>query len=498
MRKTSCLLAVLAAGLLLGGKEAAFAEGTPVPRAVATPAPIKAVATPPAAQPTTAPAVIGSVTPAPTVAPRPTGAHVNPTPITVPLVTPVVRKAPTPTGGAVSPTPAPIRAVATPPAAQPTKVPAAPGSVTSAPTVAPKPSPIPKPSPAPTAGAPVPVTPVPVSPHPTHPAGTPTLPPALPTPLPEGTLSPTPLAVPTAPQPVPTRPPVAPSPAVSGGSAPAGQAETRESLLITVAELKANPSKYFIVDCRPLVLYQKGHIPGAVNVDWTHLASMSGRAGDPGWGDVLDKDRLARKLSSLGFGTGKPIVFYADQGGWGQDGWAVWIARMMGDPTARMLDGGISAWQAAGGVLYRNPVVPKPGKVVIKRIDKESWNVTTQQLAEGIGRIKLIDCRTAMEYNGARYFQERRGGHIPTAVNIPFDTFYQADGTIKDAARIAEALAVYGIRPGDEVVVYDTAGVRSAHMTLLLRMSGFPNARNYDGGFQEWAGTKELEVVGGK
>jgi thiosulfate/3-mercaptopyruvate sulfurtransferase len=265
-----------------------------------------------------------------------------------------------------------------------------------------------------------------------------------------------------------------------------------------VSELKANPGKYLIIDCRPLVLYQKGHIPGAINVDWTRFVDMTGHPGDPGWADVPDKAKLSRTLGSLGIDGKRPLVAYADRGGWGPDGWAVWIARVTGDKKARMLDGGFMGWLDAGGTAYKAASAPKPVKVSVSKLDMEGWDVTCKWLAANLSRVKVLDVRTTMEYNGARYFQERRGGHIPGAVNLPFDSFYRNDGTVRDAAEVQAALAPLGIVPGDDLVVYDTSGVRGAFATMVLRMSGFPTARNFDGGFQEWAGTKELEVAGGK
>ena len=121
--------------------------------------------------------------------------------------------------------------------------------------------------------------------------------------------------------------------------------ETRESLLVTPEWLKANLGKVVLIDARPRSLYtgQQGHLPGAVNAEWTYFANMAGTAGKPGWGAVVGPETMAKRLSLLGIDGKRPVVVYGDAGDWGQSGWVVWILRMSGIKNARMLDGGFMA-----------------------------------------------------------------------------------------------------------------------------------------------------------
>ncbi|MCD6182730.1 MAG: sulfurtransferase [Thermovirga sp.] len=270
----------------------------------------------------------------------------------------------------------------------------------------------------------------------------------------------------------------------------------KQSLYVSPEWLKAHRNSVVIVDARPKSLYANGHIPGAVNAEWTYFANMKGRPGSPGWGDLYPKHILAKKIGALGIDGKKPVVVYADPGGWGQDGWVVWILRLSGIENAKMLEGGFLAWKAAGGKVSTKRVVAKAKPFKIESF-RGGYNVTTPWLKVKLGEVRIIDARTPFEYQGARIFQERRGGHIPGAINIPYDSVFNEDQTVKDVGELKALFQSYGLSPDDEIVVYDTAGVRSAYLVLVLRMAGFENARNYDSSFHEWAGTPELEVVQG-
>jgi thiosulfate/3-mercaptopyruvate sulfurtransferase len=270
----------------------------------------------------------------------------------------------------------------------------------------------------------------------------------------------------------------------------------KESLYVSPEWLKENRDKVILIDARPKSLYDKGHIPGAVNAEWTYFANMKGTPGTPGWGDLYPRETLAKRIGALGVNGKKPVVVYCDPGGWGQDGWIVWILRLSGIADARMLEGGFSAWRAAGGAVSTTPEKPKAVAFSIPSF-QGGYNVTTPWLREKLDEVVVIDARTPFEYQGARIFQEKRGGHIPGAVNIPFDSVFREDQTVKEPEEIRELFGRFGISPEDEIIVYDTAGVRSAYLVMVLRMAGFENARNYDSSFQEWAGNMELAVVEG-
>lgn len=270
----------------------------------------------------------------------------------------------------------------------------------------------------------------------------------------------------------------------------------KESLYVGPEWLKENLDKVVLIDARPQSLYEKGHIPGAVNAEWTYFAKMKGQPGTPGWGEIHDRETLAKRIGALGVNGKKPVVVYCDPGGWGQDGWVVWILRLSGMENSRMLEGGFSAWRAAGGKVSTSTVKPRAVAFSIPSF-QGGYNVTTPWLREKLDEVTVIDARTPFEYQGARVFQEKRGGHIPGAINIPFDSVFREDQTVKSPEELRAFLGTYGVSQEEEIVVYDTAGVRSAYLVMALRMAGFDKARNYDSAFHEWAGNMELEVIEG-
>jgi thiosulfate/3-mercaptopyruvate sulfurtransferase len=279
----------------------------------------------------------------------------------------------------------------------------------------------------------------------------------------------------------------------------ASAAETglsKDALFVSAEWLKANQGNVLIIDARPSDMYKKGHIPGAVNAEWTYFANMKGAPGSPGWGDLFPKDTLAKKIGAKGVSGKKPVVVYGDGGGWGTEGWVTWILRLSGVTGAKKLDGGFNAWVAVGGKPTTAPTKPKAVAFSIPSF-QGGYNVTTPWLVSKLGEVTIVDARTPFEYEGGRLFQEKRGGHIPGAINIPFDIVFKDDRTVREIEDLQVIFAAKGLDPEQEVIVYDTAGVRSAHLVLVLRMAGYEKARNYDSSFQEWAGNMELQVVQG-
>jgi thiosulfate/3-mercaptopyruvate sulfurtransferase len=273
-------------------------------------------------------------------------------------------------------------------------------------------------------------------------------------------------------------------------------APSKTTLFVDASWVKENASKLILIDARASALYAKGHIPGAVNAEWTYFANVKGQPGNPGWGEIFPQDTLGKKIGALGIDGKKPIVVYGDCGGWGQEGWAAWVFRLSGIENVRILDGGYNAWLAVGGKASTTAVKPKAVAFTIKTF-QGGYKVTTPWLASKLGEIKIVDARTPFEYEGGRVFQERRGGHIPGAINLPWDVVFKADRTVQEVSDLGALFSSYGLHPDEEIAVYDTAGVRAAYLVMVLRMAGYDKARNYDSSFQEWAGTPDLEVVQG-
>ena len=124
----------------------------------------------------------------------------------------------------------------------------------------------------------------------------------------------------------------------------------------------------------------------------------------------------------------------------------------------------------------------------------ESYTASTEWIRSGTDRVKIVDSRTRAEYEGAVKHGETRGGRLPGAALVPFRSMFSGDGTVKSIPELRQMFLDAGLKPEDEIVTYCTAGIRSAHMTLMLRLAGFTRTRNYDASFYGWAGRKELPL----
>ena len=239
----------------------------------------------------------------------------------------------------------------------------------------------------------------------------------------------------------------------------------------------------------PLV-YPSGHLPGAVEVDWTRDLN------DPLRRDYLGRDGFEALCGRLGITPATTVVFYGDKNNWWAC-YAFWVFQLFGHSNARILDGGRLKWQLEGRPLVRD-VASYPATVyqAPPRDDREVRAFRDQVLAHLDSGQPLIDVRSPEEFRGERmhmpdYPNEGalRGGHIPGAHNVPWARAVDpADGTFKSAEQLR---AIYegekGLDPQNDVVVYCRIGERSSHTWFVLsRLLGYRRVRNYDGSWTEW------------
>lgn len=249
-----------------------------------------------------------------------------------------------------------------------------------------------------------------------------------------------------------------------------------------------------LLDARAEKDYAKGHIPGAINVAWQGFSNMVGKPGDSGWGVVLSGDKLSEKLSAIGVDKTKTIVIYTDnKTGWGEDGRFVWMLRMAGIENAKMLNGGFDFWESSKFEVSKEATVPVASSFKIENPDK-SMTINTEELKAKLGKVKILDSRSKEEYDGAVNFGEARGGHIPGAINLTFSSLFKEDKTFKSADEIEAIFKAAGLNKEDEIVTYCTAGIRSAHLALSLKMMGYNTVKNYDESFYTWAKDQSLKV----
>lgn len=269
---------------------------------------------------------------------------------------------------------------------------------------------------------------------------------------------------------------------------------TAQPLFISAEQLKERRSHYQVIDSRGRLAFLSGHIPNAQRIDWKALADTRGEPGDPLWASLADTEKLQNALRQLGLEADSSVVVYADPpSGWGEDGRILWTLKAAGIDSVQLLDGGISAWKAIGGPLNYFSTSTPASPFKLPPLDL-SASIDTATLRAHYLDYRIIDSRSAEEFKGAVKFGEARGGHLPGAINIPFETLLNADGTAKSGDAIQALLATHGVTPENSIVTYCTAGIRSAHSWALLTSAGFNNVKNYSNGFYHWAATPALPL----
>ncbi len=238
----------------------------------------------------------------------------------------------------------------------------------------------------------------------------------------------------------------------------------------------------------PLV-YPSGHIPGAVEIDWTRDLN------DPLRRDYIESAGFADLLGRMGISPETTVVLYGDKNNWWA-AYAYWVFQLFGHRTARLMDGGRLKWEQEGRQLTREvPVVAAADYPQVPRQDAPIRAFREEVLAHVDDGKALVDVRSPEEYSGERlhmpdYPNEGalRGGHIPGARNVPWARAVQADGTFKSAEELRQIyVQEQGLSPDEEVVAYCRIGERSSHTWFVLtHLLGFPKVRNYDGSWTEW------------
>lgn len=264
-----------------------------------------------------------------------------------------------------------------------------------------------------------------------------------------------------------------------------------------VAEHRNDPNVRLVESNEDILLYDTGHIPGAVKIDWH--ADLN----DPTVRDYISKEQFEALLRQNGIGPKTMVVFYGDKNNWWAT-YAFWVFKLFGFDNAKVLDGGRAKWIAEGRELTREvPSYPPSTFVAKSRNDTPIRAFRDDVLAHLEVNGKLVDVRSPGEYKGellhmADYPQEGalRGGHIPGAKNVPWARAANPDGTFK---RAEELRAIYegeqGLDSSDDVIAYCRIGERSSHSWFVLTyLLGYENVRNYDGSWTEWGNSVRLPI----
>jgi thiosulfate/3-mercaptopyruvate sulfurtransferase len=231
------------------------------------------------------------------------------------------------------------------------------------------------------------------------------------------------------------------------------------------------------LDARPVKIWKKGHIPNARSFSWESHTHMDA---DGIKYRALPPDELAKALGKMGISHTDPVAVYADADtSWGGEGWAAWVLAWIGHKgPVYILDGGFSLWQSKG---YS---VEKKTEYGFKEVEyitdvQHQMLISAAEIEKAGDKITLIDNRN--------YFSEWLPGHLPEAVNIPWDKFYTGKHRqIITKDELKKLLTKKGVNLDKPVVYYCTGGIRSGFAWMVHELSGIGDAKHFEGGTEEW------------
>ncbi len=267
-----------------------------------------------------------------------------------------------------------------------------------------------------------------------------------------------------------------------------------------VEEHLDDPKVRIVESDEDVLLYEMGHIPGSVKIDW------QGDLQDQLIRDYIDADKFAAICSRAGITHDTTVVFYGDKSNWWAC-YALWAFKLFGHKDCRILNGGRKLW-----LDQKRPTtteVPKyaPTRYTVGARDELAIRAFRDEvLAHSKSGKPLLDVRSPKEFTGERTHMEDypnegslRGGHIPGAVSVPWARAVNDDGTFKSAE---ELKAIYrgevGLKPEDDIVAYCRIGERSSLTWFVLTyLLGYPRVRNYDGSWCEWGNLVRAPIAKG-
>ena len=261
-----------------------------------------------------------------------------------------------------------------------------------------------------------------------------------------------------------------------------------------------DPKVRIVESDEDVLLYEMGHIPGSVKIDW------QGDLQDQLIRDYIDSEKFAAICSRAGITPETTVVFYGDKSNWWAC-YALWAFKLFGHEDCRILNGGRKLWLDEKRATTTD--VPKyaPTTYTVGSRDEAAIRAFRDEvLAHSTSGKPLLDVRSPKEFTGERTHMEEypqegslRGGHIPGAVSVPWARAVNDDGTFKTAE---ELKGIYqgevGLKPEDDIVAYCRIGERSSLTWFVLTyLLGYPKVRNYDGSWCEWGNLVRAPIAKG-
>lgn len=275
----------------------------------------------------------------------------------------------------------------------------------------------------------------------------------------------------------------------------AGDPKVQESLIVSTDWLAKhlNDDSLVLLQVGDKNEYLAGHIPGAQFIALSDISTPRGS------GLALELPSVAQlqaTFEKLGVSEKSRIVVY-----FGKD-WVTPTARVfftldylgLGERTS-ILDGGLPAWRTEGKSVTSVIKEPKPGQFTPR--PKAQIVVDAAWVNANLNKpgVMILDARAQKFYTGAEAGQMPRGGHIPSAKNIPFSSLVEdPTNKFKSVAALRELFNTAGVKQGDSVTTYCHIGQQASLLYFVARYLGY-EAHLYDGSFEDWSHRPELQVV---
>ncbi len=245
---------------------------------------------------------------------------------------------------------------------------------------------------------------------------------------------------------------------------------------VRIVEVSVEPGKF-----------NRGHIPNAVNLEWhTDLVDPINR-------DLVSKEDFEALLSENGISEETTVVLYGDHNNWFA-AWGAWVFTIYGHEDIRLLDGGRDKWENENRQLSSRPANHPQTEYTVTNVNEDlrAYLPDVKEIAEGNSPGALVDIRSTEEYQGKVIAPEGiqelsvRAGHVPGAVNVPWGTIVDEDGTFLPEDELKEVYAEKGIDGSETVITYCRIGERSSHTWFALHYILGYDTQNYDGSWTEY------------
>ena len=273
---------------------------------------------------------------------------------------------------------------------------------------------------------------------------------------------------------------------------------SRESALVSVQWVEDNLTTDGVVLIEvdeDTTSYDKGHIPGAIKLDWTTDLQDQVRR------DFVNKEQFEALLSSRGVSNDDTVVLYGGNNNWFA-AYAYWYFTLYGHADVKLMDGGRKKWELDSRELT-NEIPERAATSYTATEQDRSIRAFRDDVVAAIGVQNLVDVRRPHEYAGRLLApahlpqeQSQRAGHIPTSVNVPWSKNANDDGTFKSDEQLAELYAEVGFDETKDTIALCRIGERSSLTWFVLQeLLGKKNVKNYDGSWTEYGSLVGVPVA---